>query len=358
MRFKNPLPYPLLAKDRQRQSRFLVSFQSRSVLFVFFSVLLLMEVTLLRAQTVSLPSSARRLSVSQESGLLCAALTINGVAFLSYQDPTPQTKVYSFPDWPTVSSLALEEKGLFLLGDRFGSLRLVKGTQDSETTSFHFEQLANWKSEGIPTCLLLEGESLYVAAGATGILIYQWTSPSSKPVLTGRYPFVDFTRQLALSPDKKTLFVADNMETAILVLNVTDPYRPQKAYSRESSFIEANANLGNLVAYGIRHRGTVLMDFTTPTAPVLKQNLPLPAPDPPTAHHRVNQVTFSPKGKLLICEGKFGARLFTWDPKTNQYIVMKSFSFPNDGCMDGVFLDETRIAFSLLSGKIDFRAIP
>ena len=300
-----------------------------------------------------LPGSSRLLSFNQSSQVLAAPLALQGIAFVKVNG-NGLAEVQLREDWPTLYALPLED-GRFLLARRFGKLALVEPVEDSPD----YREMASWPVEGLPVHLMRRGKRLYVASGGAGLLIYEWKGGEDTPQLRARYPFVDFSKEITLSPSGQTLLLADNRDTGLQVFNVDDILRPVNLFSVSYGFTDSVAVHGNLAAVAIRRQGTLLFDISDPAKPRVIDQIPRlyrPGMQRPPI---VNSVAFDSQGRLLIGEEVSGARLFQIEPGEDgesQANLITHFNkrpeLEGFQVLDAIFLDAGRIAVSSYGGEI------
>lgn len=261
-----------------------------------------------------LPGTARNLEAAAVPGggsedhgwTVAASLALNGVAFVDLTEPV---RVEVHPEWRTLHALPLTSDD-FLLAGRDGKIHRVQRSGVDAS----FAETAAWEVESIPNFLAVQGETLIVAAGAAGIGIYHWPDHDAAPRLRGRYPFVDFSKEVAWPAGSPTLFVADNLDYGLQALDVSDLFKPRQQAFRKTSFVDTVSVQGSLAAVTGRSAGIFVYDVTNPAKPDLVHWRDLPAEGVPYRRF-AEQVRFVGDGMLVCCEGSAGATLLSVERK-------------------------------------------
>lgn len=299
----------------------------------------------------ALPSTARALSLDAPRRVLVASMALKGVTFLKLDEGSAVSAADHHEEWPTLHALAIGD-GSFLLADRFGLLRHVKPGKDPATGKTRFIEVKSWKVEGLPTHLAMASNGLLVASGGAGLNFFEWKSPSDDPVLRGRYPFVDYTKEIALTT-RGIVAIADNFDTGLQVIDGTDLLRPKCLAIQQGGFIDSVSTWGELAAIANRRDGTFFFDLRTPTKPREVGHLPLMG----LSNGRegfVKSVQFDARGRLLICESGAGARLVQVSAREGKAVSEELWrhAAAGFGALDGIFLDDSTLALSTEQGEL------
>jgi hypothetical protein len=278
-------------------------------------------------------------------------MMLKGAAFISLSTQglgTPTVR----EDWPSLDALALPG-GRFLLADRFGLVRLV--AVEVVGTACQVRQIAVWPVEGTPTGLWATDKYLLVASAGTGLLTYTWDGVST-PTLASRYPFVDYSKEIRLRADGIGV-LADNWDTGLQVLNLSNPLRPVHLATMTGGFIDSVALAGDTVAIIDRRKEARVISIRDPKAPqVLLRIPPLPSPDPKGPD--LKRVIFSPASRLMVCEGPGGAQLVRFGTRDGKPTASTVWRFQEVGVNDVAFLSETDAVLSLMNGEIRLVNLP
>jgi len=295
---------------------------------------------------VSLGYGARQIDLHPETSVMAAAMMLKGSAFLAVDPAGVPGEPTLRPDWPTLDALALPG-GRFLLADRFGVLRLVEvPVVDGKCQP---REIANWPVEGTPTGLWATEDYLLVASASAGLLTFHWDG-SSAPRLASRYPFVDYSKEIRLRDDGVAV-LADNWDTGLQILNLSDPLRPEHLATVTGGFIDSVAIAGDTVAIVDRKRSARVYTIRSPRSPQLLFEVPsLPHKDPRGGD--LKRVVFSPSSRLMVCEGPAGAQLVTFYLRDGKPDSKTVFVFNDAGVNDAVFLTEETVLLSLMNGEI------
>ena len=293
-----------------------------------------------------MPGGARRMTWDGPSQTLVCAMALHGTTFIRMADTAIVDESWH-PQWTTLHVIALGG-GRYLLADRSGVLRLVE--RDAATTDF--AEVAAWPCDGVPTHLVWREGVLHVAAGGAGVLVFDWDGTSTKPRLRARFPFVDFSKEIAfLGPT--TFAVADNQETGYQLISLTDIQRPRLLARESHSFVDGVSTYGNRMAITARGLGTLVFDVAEPTTPRLAATVPLRGNTPlPTARF----CAFSPEGRLLVCHDGEGAVLKTLDENGQELDLIDRLSVvvENESFLSAAFLPGGVIALSSMTGNLYF----
>ncbi len=264
-----------------------------------------------------------------------ASHTLKGASFIRFGEGEPE--VHFEADWPT---LCAEEIGseTILLGDRFAGLRFVNLSEGDPST------IATWPTEDVPNDILYREGRLYVAAGGTGVSIYEWSGSEQPPQLRGRFPFVDFSRELAIDAHNH-LFVADNRDTGMQILDVTGIMRPTYLSHRMSGYVVSVALHEQLAFAADRRSGVVVYDVTDPANPtelgmIPRQNF-TSGPE-----NIVEEITTDAAGNLMVVESERPARMFRIDRsgETPAFRPQNAPPFTGLVLQQAIFLPEGRMA--------------
>jgi hypothetical protein len=302
----------------------------------------------LPASTVKLPALARQVDRDPESQIVAASMTINGVAFAKVADGRVGQPLV-VKEWPTLDALAVGG-GRFILADRFGGLRLV-GVRETAGGIVEADLLAQWPCEGLPSGLAVAGSTLFVASASAGVMVFEWDGETTtRPHLVARYPFVDYSKQIALHPSGIVL-LADNHDTGLQILSFRERRELRNLATIQSNFVDGVALAGNTLAMVDRHAGARIVNIAEPGNPIILhtvQHLP-----PKGRGTDIKSVAFSPNGLLLIGEGPAGAQVVRLtvapDGSPSSSVVWKSTS---TGVLDGLFLAENELLLSLSTGGL------
>ena len=259
-------------------------------------------------ETYRVGPAARNLSFNRGAKVLAAAQALGGVTFLKIEDGKVVAQEFH-QEWQTLHALPLED-GAFLLADRFAGIRLVAPAQQG-TFGTYGEKL-NFPCEGIPTHLVVDKDRLLVAAGGAGLLLYEWPLHEAAPMLRGRFPFVDYTKEIVLD-GRGMAYLADNFETGLQIIDQRDLMRPKLMALRSGGFFDSVAIHGELLAVANRRHGLQLWNVQDPAKPELMQAVMLEAKGFPKS------ITFGSEGKLVLCHGGGGA--FLYEPRVKNGVL-------------------------------------
>ncbi|MDX2175857.1 MAG: hypothetical protein SF028_05245 [Candidatus Sumerlaeia bacterium] len=190
-----------------------------------------------------------------------------------------------------------------LVGTRSGRLALFSTAQWPE-----LPPIADWPAEGLPTHLALRGGMLYVASGGDGVIAYRWDAASGAPEVAARFPFVDYSKELAFDSEGR-LFLADNRDTGLQLLEADDPAR--LGFVRRwtpGDYVDSVAVAGGFAFAAARRTGVHALD---PSWTSLRKGAFLPKT---SEESWVSQVAATRDGRVVVCEGEGGARLATFTP--------------------------------------------
>ena len=208
----------------------------------------------------------------------------------------------------------------------------------------------SWKCEGLPTHLATSGDGLLVASGGAGLLLYDWKARDAEPILKGRFPYVDYTKEIAFDA-KGIAYLADNFETGLQVVDGRDLLKPKLLAMRTGGFADSVAVHGALLAVGNRQRGTQFYDIGNPLEPRLLGAVP--AGKSATGKAGIPKaVDFDARGRLLICEGPAGARLVEPVVTDGVLAVRDLKKIPVDSALDAVFLPGGILATATDKGTV------
>ncbi len=297
-----------------------------------------------------IPSNAITLSYHPELQILAACLTFGGLSLHDATSPDLEGKFY--PDWHAMHALPMDE-GRFILADRFGYLRLIK-----QANGLEFEELASWKTEGIPNHLQYKEGVLAVAAGGAGLLLYEWDGTTTEPILRGRFPFTDYTKTVRFFKDN-VAFIADNFDTGIQAIEVSDIMKPRKLWNQTWDYIDYVALNEELLVVSGRQSGSFLIDINDPTDPILLGVIELNSSkvgDRLTAADGVIadflRRTHFVKDDLLLTIETRRASLVELSEKTDESIVTiqkATIEFADTQLLDGFFLPDGRVVISTVN---------
>lgn len=293
---------------------------------------------------LQLPGAARSISYEPDSRILALSMALSGVAFYRVDDGQ-LSEVTTQEDWPTLHAMPLGN-GQFLLARRFGSLQLVQVEGDG------VRELDSWETEGLPVHITSHEDRLYMAAGGQGLKVYDWNRESGAPRLRARYPFVDFSKQVAVD-GQGLLFLADNLDTGLQILDVGDPERPTQLHMENPDFVDSVDFADGIIAYTARHEGVRLLRPAGGGAFESVGSIPIPGQ---TAQDVaiVTSIQFIGEGRLLVTEAKRGARLLRLtgsDPE-----VLDAFEnipeLKKMRILDGLSFGDGDVAFSGFRGQL------
>lgn len=303
-------------------------------------------------EKIKLPGFARSLRWSEAESLLVTSMALNGIAFLQIEDGKVVASEFR-KDWPTLDSIPIRE-GRHLLADRFNKLRLIEvKTPASKGDPIRVRELAVWETDVIATNLAWDGQNLLVAGGGAGVQSYKWDGSEEEPVLRGRYPFVDYSKEINLSADGNILYLADNLDTGLQILNVTDPRRMVRLLQRSGDFVDSLSRHNDLLAVTYRHSGVEILDVSNPEFPRVLTQIPVSQRTMET-HPTVLQVRFDSEGRVFVCENDRGARYFALIESTSGVVPDLLWELPRSAGSAGsvVFLPGGRLALCSLDGTL------
>ena len=294
---------------------------------------------------------------------MVASHALQGISVVHLPEGSSEAPAVLFDaDRPTLDALSLGD-GRFLLGRRWGTIELVEieVPENGEDRTPGIRSLAEWDSEGMPTHLMRRGDLLLVAAGPSGLLVYDWPGEDLKLHLRARYPVVDFTKQVIPGEDD-LLMLADNFDYGMQLLRLSDPERPEYVVHRTGDFIDTVDGHEGIVAAGFRRYGVVFFDVAAPEDPERVHFLPLPSP----GAGMVQRVRYNDAGELLVSEGASGARLVRLDKSVDEggevswdSTVLQSWPGGTEGreVREGIFLGGDWVALSEGPGNISFHRL-
>lgn len=299
----------------------------------------------------ALPSVPRDLCISADGKWVAAAMALEGVAFFPLEPATGGPVPQINREMATLSALPAGGGDFFLAG-RWGTIRRMKPNAQGAFTT-----VSQWDVEGIPTGLARHQDTLLVAAGPEGLLLYDLAAAANgtRPALRGRYPFVDYTKEISVASDG-VIYLADNRDTGVQVLNVEEPLRPRSLFiGPTGGFVDSIAHHGGLLAVGNRHGGVFVLDASNARNPQMLARLdPMEQPAPGAPPH-VYQVRFSPAGDLLVCEGDAGARLLAIDRGPDGKVTLRlrqRFPTGGKGAWCGAFLPDGTLLLARSDGSV------
>ncbi|MEO8377822.1 MAG: hypothetical protein ABI579_09145, partial [Candidatus Sumerlaeota bacterium] len=212
-----------------------------------------------------------------------------------------------------------------------------------------FKELLSFPCEGIPTHLVTRKNGLLVAAGGSGMLLYEWPDRGVTPKLRGRFPFVDYTKEIAMD-EGGIAYLADNFETGLQVVDPRDLLRPKLMAMRTGGFCDSVAIAGDLLAVANRQMGFQIWSVHDPAEPMLIQTVA------PEEGGVAKSVAFGAAGMLVLCGGKAGASLF--GPETTGgspgMASMGRLTPEGASAIDAIFLSPGLIVVSSDRGELFF----
>lgn len=299
-----------------------------------------------------LPAYARSLRWDGGNSTLVASMALNGVAFLKMEEGEV-VGASLHPDWATLDSLPLGG-GRYLLAGRFGELLLVEPTSAPKPAGpRRFRVAARWEVEGIPTGLHWDGAAtLLVAAGGAGLQRYHWSGDETRPRLESRYPFVDYSKEISVAANETTLYLADNFETGLQVLDIADPKRIVQLDMSTGDFVDSVASHAGVLAIARRRSGVFLFDIADPAEPRARGRIEVA----PGSQAIVSQVRFDREGRLLVCDNAHGARFYEILEIKGGLVPELLAELPAGGGSAGssAFLDEDLLALGGVDGLVTF----
>ncbi|CAN5248674.1 hypothetical protein BH09SUM1_BH09SUM1_10710 [soil metagenome] len=293
---------------------------------------------------VKLPGYSRSVTYNTSSSVIAASAALKGVAFISVKGDKPSL-IAQYPEWTSLFALPLKD-GAFLLADRFGMLRLIAPSGGG------YREIQKWQTEGIPTNLALADGRLYVAAGAAGFLAYDWNGGEKTPELRGRFPFVDYSKEIALG-DRHEVYLADNLETGLQILDLKDIERPRLLSREHAGFVDSVSRYGKIVAISSRREGAMLYD-SSDSAALRRMGILEPLTRSDHKAPDLRSVVFAPNGDLLVCEGLPGARVLSVKPEGNGVTMKELLKYDATGVGDGLFLPDKVLVLSTEDGRLIF----
>ncbi|MCC5877312.1 MAG: hypothetical protein JJU11_13905 [Candidatus Sumerlaeia bacterium] len=321
------------------------------VLFLLALVLTPLHIVAAQPERHQLPGYARSLKWVEEEKTLVASMALNGVSFLKIEKGKVVASGHR-KEWATLDSVHIEGNR-YLLAGRFNELRLVEINTIKGSSALQLRSIKTWPVEAIATNLVWDGEILYVASGGAGVQSYSWDGSETEPVLRGRYPYVDYSKELAVSSTLNALFLADNHDTGLQILDIADPTRLRQLLENRGDYVDSLALHGERLAVARRYSGVQVFNVSKPEFPVTITEIPVSTrameSDP-----SVSQIRFSPTGALLICENDRGARLIELVETSSGVVPDLLWELPGSAGSAGsaAFLDGGRIALCALDGTI------
>lgn len=248
------------------------------------------------ARTLHLPAPV--INVAAKGDLVVGCLGLAGTAFMTVDGDSSPTLVAIRKDLPTLGALFLEDDRILLAG-RDGRLYRVDASDPGAP-----RKLNTWDVEGIPMSLNLRQGVLTVASGAAGVLVFDWKGDGDEPRLRGRYPFVDYSKEAHYGPGSR-LYLADNRDTGLQVLDVSTPTRPVRLACIDfGDFVDNVAVVGDLAVVGTRRQGIQVMDIS---GEVPRYFLRLPPAKP--CESRVQAVEAMAPGTFAVAYGEAGTHI-------------------------------------------------
>lgn len=248
------------------------------------------------ARTLHLPSPV--LNVAVHDDLVVGCLGLAGTAFMTVDGDSSPTLVSIREDLPSLGAIFLPDDRMLIAG-RDGKLYRVDVSEPSSP-----RKLNAWEVEGIPMSLTLRGSTLTVASGAAGVLVFDWKGDGCEPRLRGRYPFVDYSKEAHYGPGGR-LYLADNRDTGLQVLDVSAPTRPARLACLDfGDFVDNVAVVGDLAVVGTRRRGLHVLDITEAVPRSFTQLPPARA-----CEARVQAVEAMAPGTFAVAFGEGGTHI-------------------------------------------------
>lgn len=256
-----------------------------------------------RTITMQLPAPA--LNVSAGDGIIVACLGLKGTAIIAVDEDSSPTLLAVREDVPSLYSTFLPE-GRLLLGGRDGNLYRMDASHPACP-----KKLNTWPVEGIPMSVNYAEGRITVASGAAGVLLFDWEGGNCAPVLRGRYPFVDYSKEARFGPGGR-LYLADNRDTGMQVLDVSSTMRPTRLASCVfDDFADNIAIVGRRAVVGSRRNGVVVFDVSGPQPRLLGSVQTGRQFDP-----RVLAVEAIGDNEFVVAEGEAGTRIYRFSAKS------------------------------------------
>ncbi len=293
------------------------------------------------AKTLHLPGPV--INVAAQGDLIVGCLGLRGTAFMVVDGDSSPTLAAMREDLPTLGALFLEE-GRLLLAGRDGRIYRVDASNPRAP-----RKLDVWDVEGIPMSMTYRRGILTVASGAAGVLVFEWSGDGCAPRLRGRYPFVDYSKEAHYGPGGR-LYVADNRETGLQVLDVSTPTRPSRvSMTGFGDFVDNVAVVGDLAIVGTRRHGLKVMDVSSD-----QPRLFLSQPPSGESEARVQAVEAVSAGTFAVAYGEGGTRLmrlcFRGDsPSLKTLAVLPA---PDSPATSVAVLDGGRLVVGSLDGGV------
>lgn len=269
-------------------------------------------------------------------GFLLAHGGVRGTSVFRYDAETQELQLLDERgDIPSLHAIPLPE-GRLLLANPRGTLDLAMLGADGA-----LKVLRSWPAEGSPTHLLYDGKRLVVAAGAGGVLFYDWSGEDRPPHLRGRYVFNDYAKKL-VRLDGHLLAVADNFDTGLLILDDTDNTRPRRvSQTHLSGFVDDATAIEGAVFATSRKAGVFMLQD------IGKNPLP-PTGTIPVSHigrDMARVVDRWDRNQLLVMESGVGIRRYLLQlPEGEPPSVKELRGFPME--------EGTSAALAVLDGAV------
>lgn len=312
---------------------------------------------------VGLATTAPPLAVGQADGLLVVPLGLHGTDWFSLSDatgtPSPgalRPRPTNEPTWPTVSLCDLEGPG-FLLAGRDDQVRHVISDPPGAPPVLAL----SWTIEGMANAVAVSGEVVAVAGGGGGLGVWHWPDRTQPPRLKGRYPFIEFGRDL-LFVDPTTVAIADSLAGQVVFVDLADPMRPRRVgqLAARSGFADQLDYDGVRLAFSDRLGGAGIAQRTPPAGQwAVTHRLPDPGPDE-DSRTRFLDVTLG-SGMLYVCSDDAGWRAWhhhaaargsaeSWQPVAPPPLV-------GNRPVATALLDGGRLAVALAKGGVEIVAV-
>ncbi len=256
--------------------------------------------------TETLPGSPRHLNYLPKHDLLFASLVLQGSLLIHGAGNDTGWEVEYHPEWKSLHSIEISETQI-LSGDRFEGVRLI---EKNGLNSKAYRQVELWEVSGIPTHLYLYNNLLMIASGASGLYAYDFPVLEGRveaPVLRSRYPFVDYSKEIGFV-EQGSVYLADNMDTGLQVLDYTDILRPVLVEQKKGDFVDSVSVTDQLVAIAWRRNG---VEVYKREGRELKSLYRIALPSRGIMRlRRAAQVKFASDDTLIACWGAAGAGVY------------------------------------------------